>query len=1181
MARSLRVSAQHLPKVKLAFQRKNFPSQKSLADKVLLGRDTVSKFFNGRLIDRINFEEICKELDLDWQEIVGCDREVSGKPDWGDAPDVSIFFGRDQELEELEELVLGDGTHPEENRCRLVTIVGIGGIGKTHVSVKLGKGGIGKTDLSLTLAREVQPDFERLIWRKLLAKPPITEILGDCIKCFSNQQQSDLPDTVDKQISLLLKYLRDHRCLMVLDNVESILNQTGGYEQGYEDYGKLFESIGEVSHQSCLLLTSRQRISNLQRLEGSQRPVRLYPLGGLKYEEAQELFQKIGDFRGSDDQWQELTKFYNGNPLALELAAQYIQETFGGDIAGFGQEEKPIFGKLEELLEWHLSRLSSSEKEVLYWLAIHQEAVAIAELKEDLVSPKAKQEVANTLRSLQCKLTLEKSEDGKRFSLQPVLIEHITQKLIEQVCQEIETGELELFNSHSLMQAQAKDYVRDSQSRTILEPIKQRLMDSLHGQQNLENHLTAILTNLREHSPRQRGYIGGNILNLFCQLNTDLEGYDFSSLSIWQADLRNIELHQINFSNSDLTKSAFRQPFGGVHSLSFTPDGKYLAVGDFNGETRILQVEDWQQIRLLSKHLWQTVASAVSPDSQKIVTSDLDGIIKLWDINTGECLWSQKSHKDWIWALSFHPNGEMIASGSDDATIKLWSLQGDCLEIIKGHASWVLSVAFSPDGKILASSSHDRTIKIWDVCTKSCLNTFIGSEGGIWTVAFSPDGKTLASCSTEKVIRLWDVQTGECVKKLHGHQKEIKVLAFSPDGKTIVSASFDKTVKFWDVATGACRATGLGHPSAIRTIAYSPNNKLVATGDHDQMLKIWNPQNGQCIKTLQGNTDAVWAVSYSPDGQTIASTYMDHKIRLWNAQTGELMRAWEAHPGWIWKVKFSPDGQTVASCADDETIKLWGVRTGNLLKTLVYPTDKYHGGVWAIAFSPDGKLLVSGGQDQDNTVKIWDIATGTVIKILNRHHGWIMGVAFSPDGKTVASACGDYTAKIWDVATGECVCTCEGHTNKVHSVAYSKDGKLILTGAEDSSMKLWNARTGECLHTFLGHEDDVVTVDFGDQGLIVSCSKDFTAKIWDLTSRECLQTFQGHTGIVYSVAFSPDSQTIVSGSLDATVKIWQVDTGECLRTLTVPRPYEGTNITGITGVTEGQKYALKSLGALI
>ncbi|MGA9378583.1 MAG: NB-ARC domain-containing protein, partial [Phormidium sp.] len=387
------------------------------------------------------FKAYCHILDLDWQEVaetlenqvteviaVSSALSVVEKPnqqkDWGDAPDVPVFFGRETELAILKKWV-------SDNCSRLVAIIGMGGIGKT--------------DLSLMLGRSLEAEFKYVVWRSLINAPKITEITTDLIKFLSNQESSDIPDNIDKQISLLLQHLKSHRCLLILDNIETILEageSAGKYKQGYEEYSQLFEKIATVPHESCLILTSREKINKLARLEGIHKPVHFLELKGLHTEEGKSIFQEIADFSASKHEWQELIEFYNGHPLALELTAHHIQDIFAGNISEFWQQKKLLFADLRELLDWHFERLTDREKEIVYWLAIHREPVSLSDLKDDLVSIIAQENLGENLRSLQSKLPLEKSENGKYFTLQPVLIEYITDKFIAQICEQIKIGQL-------------------------------------------------------------------------------------------------------------------------------------------------------------------------------------------------------------------------------------------------------------------------------------------------------------------------------------------------------------------------------------------------------------------------------------------------------------------------------------------------------------------------------------------------------------------------------------------------------------------------------------------------------------------------------------------------------------------------------------------------------------------
>ena len=226
--------------------------------------------------------------------------------DWGEAPHTRQFYGREKELTELEQWIVDD-------RCQLVAVLGIGGIGKTTLAAKL--------------AEQIKDEFEYVFWRSLQNAPPLETILKNCIQFLSNQQRIDLPNDINGQITLLIQHLQENRCLLVLDNLETILqsgNRAGEYREGYEGYGRLIQRIGEGKHQSCLLLTSREKAKEVAHLEGKTSPVRSLQLPGLGQLEGQEILKDKGLF-GSDEAWADLIHTYTGNPLALKLAAEPIR----------------------------------------------------------------------------------------------------------------------------------------------------------------------------------------------------------------------------------------------------------------------------------------------------------------------------------------------------------------------------------------------------------------------------------------------------------------------------------------------------------------------------------------------------------------------------------------------------------------------------------------------------------------------------------------------------------------------------------------------------------------------------------------------------------------------------------------------------------------------------------------
>ncbi len=721
----------------------------------------------------------------------------NSQADWGDAPDVPVFFGRTEELEKLENWIIQD-------RCRCVAIVGMRGIGKTQLSLKLGLGGIGKTDLSLQLAKGIQEEFEFVIWRSLLNAPPLSDLLTDLIKVLSRQQETTLPETISdadggcsQRISLLINYLKTHRCLLILDNAETLLQAAdpiGRYRPDHEDYGQLIKQIGEVPHQSCLLLTSREKPQEIILMDGPNRPVRSLVLQGLDIEAGKQILQELGDFTAREDDWQELIQLYNGNPLALQLAGKHILEIFFGSIADFLKEGKPSFYDLQELLSWHCQRLPKECCEVLYWLAINREPVTLSELREDLILSTAKAALPATLGVLQRKLPLERT--GERFTLQPVLMEYVTDQLVALTSGEILNQNHELFRNYALIKAQSKDYIRQAQIRLILTPVIDSLISALGNPHQIQLQFQELLKKLKQEALTHSGYAAGNILNLLRQIPANLSKYDFSGLTICQAYLQDVNLQDVNFSHCCFSKSIFTQSFSGVMSIAFSPDGTTIASANANCEIHLWQVADQQRLLTLQGHTNWVRKIAFSPDGKMLASASEDATVKVWDLTSSKCLHTLSEHTDSLHSIAFSPNGSMLASGSRDLTIRIWQVsQGCCLKILPGHVGGIISIDFSPDGKRLVSSGFDSLIKIWDIDTGECLDTITEHEHWVGSTRFSTNGALLVSGSCDRTVRIWNAENYQCCAILQGHTGWIWDAIWSTDNRLIASCGADQTIR--------------------------------------------------------------------------------------------------------------------------------------------------------------------------------------------------------------------------------------------------------------------------------------------------------------------------------------------------------------------------------------------------
>ena len=288
----------------------------------------------------------------------------------------------------------------------------------------------------------------------------------------------------------------------------------------------------------------------------------------------------------------------------------------------------------------------------------------------------------------------------------------------------------------------------------------------------------------------------------------------------------------------------------------------------------------------------------------------------------------------------------------------------------------------------------------------------------------------------------------------------------------------------------------------------------------------------------------------------------------------------EGHSHAVTSVVYSPVDKTLAFARADNTIELWNAATGKLIATLTGHTDEVN----SVVYSPDGKTIASASFDK--TIKLWSATTGKLIATLTGHTETVTSVVYSPDGKTIASASGDKslvsgsgdnTIKLWNATTGKLIDTLTKHTAGVTSVVYSPNAKTLAFANAGNTITLWDLSTGK-VSTLTGHTETVWSVVYSLDGkTIASASGDKTIKLWSATTGKLIDTLTGHTETVNSVVYSPDGKTIASASFDNTIKLWNATTGKLIATLTG----HGFRLTSVVYSPDGKTIASANIDKTI
>jgi WD40 repeat protein len=543
-----------------------------------------------------------------------------------------------------------------------------------------------------------------------------------------------------------------------------------------------------------------------------------------------------------------------------------------------------------------------------------------------------------------------------------------------------------------------------------------------------------------------------------------------------------------------------------VYSLAFSPDGSILASGSY--PTIILwDAKTGEQLAVLSGLRSRAEDIVFSPDGSTLVAGTGDDI-RRWEIATGIQLDEWTVHEDSIQAIAFSPEGDVIATGSEDNTVRITDAQtGDLVKVLAAHSETITGLAYSPDGQMLLSASRDRNIRLWDTTTYEEITTIEDLDNGVRGATFGPDDAVLVSWSQQGFVRLWDTTT---YRMLTTVRADAVVAALSPDGRTLATSTADHAISLWTISEDY-RSAQLtqefypsGHSEAVNSVAFLPeSDKLISCSGarfspQDATVRLWDTNSNTQLAILAEYSDGLLCAT-SPSEELIAVAQRE-TIKLIDGESGAELTTLEGHEDRILTLMFSPDGAILASTDADASVRLWDVATGEQVALIEGHADE----IQSLAFSPDGTMLAIGESRKMNdettfTIRLWDIATDTEVAVLEGHTGEIGCLAFSSDGHFLVSGSRypDETIRLWNVATGnEELVIYEDVT--ADAIAFSPNGEVFATLTTDGLLRLWDAENWYPIAVFEANAENLAFSP--DSTMLATGSADATVRLWGVDS---------------------------------------------------------------------------------
>jgi eukaryotic-like serine/threonine-protein kinase len=502
--------------------------------------------------------------------------------------------------------------------------------------------------------------------------------------------------------------------------------------------------------------------------------------------------------------------------------------------------------------------------------------------------------------------------------------------------------------------------------------------------------------------------------------------------------------------------SLFLDPKGRWPNVAVSPQGDVLAVGTGtgvagspDGSTTLYNATTGTLRQALPK---SGGLIRFSPDGKFLATGSWEGEIKLWEPITGTLVSTLQGAPRTV-SLRFSPDGRWLVVCTVANGVLLYNLTtGTSRPVARGHTAPVWDAEISPDGRLLATCSGDQSVRVWELESGRQKAELRGHSYTVSYVAWSPDGKVLASGGHDGA-RFWDVEAVERVEKpLEG---AVRNNFFSPDGRWLAVKNADASVALHDypalTARAVPHATGLplGYPGTGDVlVTFQQRNKMPA-----QILR-WSVPEFRLLSTMElaDSSETLVVPVLSPNGRWLVAGTSPGRVGWWDLEKNVLVgRLGAPIPGVgnLRAVAISPDGRYVVGSFQDWPILIfWDFSTA---KPTRVDTIRHRGQVMRLVFSADGRTLVSS--DSDKFIKIWDVETKLERATLLGHRFGVIDVDISPDGRTIASTSDDGTVRLWNTETRREVARFEMQ-GVMDRVTFAPDGNALLLTSRASAGRL-------------------------------------------------------------------------------------------------------------------------------
>lgn len=1019
---------------------------------------------------------------------------------------------------------------------------------KNNNSVVLfGKQHIGKTSVAYQVSLNLADDFEYVLYFDFANDNVSNSMLSFCNALSLLCGYSVSVDELDMAMPCISK----KNVLYILDNVEYGMD---------ERTTSIVESIYQLSNESdvCARFII---ISN-----GSEKKFKnfncLVNVPGINAHDVAEM-AKTEQVEISCRQAEKMVALYGGSPSYIQIGIEYCKSFCESNFEKFLSLNSIVVGDINTLICEQYEKLSALEKGILMLITLLGNS-ASGSLLRKYCNVQANQ-FERIMRELYDKNFISEFVNDKIRLFSPIE-EYLVHYVIQEIAQEIIKTSPILLKEYPLISNLSTETAKTRQR----EVVKKIIGTVKTGQRISENEIADKLKSILDNNRGANDYLVGNVLNILSEMYEVIDGWDFSGTRVIDASMENVELRNVDFSNSILDRCAFKNIFGNVTALSYNCKLEMFATGFFNGLI-IIWDKHGQQLSVLMD--FDNVINDIKFDDCYLWACGKDGRIVEWFVDADLNFEIRNVfflNGSSVRTIAVSKANNFVIAGSEEGKVTKWYIneQGKkCNKIICECDYRIKSICLSVEGNILAVAGDSDIVRLYDLNNNGqCIKTYTVNNRWVRCITFSDESLLLCGGDSGN-INIIDTIQDDCSDIVGVDKNKVWTVSVLKGINCAVAGGNDGTLKLIFLDTKEVVGVLSMHTSWVRCLDSS--DVCIYSGSEDQTICIWSIAEYECLKTIKGYTKRVFSMC-SSNGKMYAGLGDHTVLDISDTFSGLPAKRAIQCSDQVWAV--SSSGNMLCAGCDKGDVYVYDTQANRVLFTHHFST----GWIGSVCFNRDGSLLAIG--DELGYIYLFNTRNRFLITQSNKrkvHNGRVAAIAFISNG--ILTAGEDGYVNCYNPQRNESVINIKVCNNLLYTICALNESEFLVGGADGKVYRI--SLSSQEVKVLFDVQFPIWSLKITNRSTVIVGLDNGAMREYSIVDGIILNESCKHQNQIWAIEYLPEKDIIISGGEDSQIIAYNKQF-DIISVFTCNKPYENVIISNCTGLSTMQTNYLCAMGAV-